>query len=248
MEEELGKVIECLYGSIPNHVFYYCADHCIVFEKLSDTMTDENRENVVDKNYALFHANKLKIIKIFNLDTFEHKNQIGDYECNTIIERSDISLPYYVKIETVINLSSRSKINGFHKDYYESGSLKSCCTYRNGKKFGKYCEFYDEIHTRGGEEQEYLRLKCTYDEEEKLHKSYTKYYINQKISFRCQYRHGVKNQVREFDENQILTASYKYVNEVLHGTCYKYDNGVIAKIIYDNGTLLIQSEIFFTNV
>lgn len=39
----------------------------VILQKLNDTKTNEMRNNIVDKNCAKFRANKLKVIKIFNM-------------------------------------------------------------------------------------------------------------------------------------------------------------------------------------
>src|SRR5579872_3991989 len=40
----------------------------VILEKLEDTKTNEDRKNVIDKNFAKFRANKLKVIAIFNIN------------------------------------------------------------------------------------------------------------------------------------------------------------------------------------
>uniref|UniRef100_A0A6C0E9F8 Uncharacterized protein n=1 Tax=viral metagenome TaxID=1070528 RepID=A0A6C0E9F8_9ZZZZ len=252
-EKELAKAVDCLHESIPNYVFNYCDNHCVVFEKLSDTITDENRENVANRCTALFHANKLKVIKIFDSDTFEHKHQIGDYECNTIIERSDISLLYYTRIETVINLSSRSKITDYYVDrennktysyffdFYESGTKKSL-RYTTDNKINTYYEFYDNSSMNP-------RLKFQYDQDEKLHGQYVEYYfsLNKLLSydlyintsFECNYNHGVKHgKSYEYDKNHKIISHYNHVDGKLHGACYEELGMIRRYMIYDNGNLI----------
>jgi hypothetical protein len=57
-----------------NHVFHYDAktNSIVVMEKLEETITNENRKYIIDKNNARYRANILKLVDIINATNGKH--------------------------------------------------------------------------------------------------------------------------------------------------------------------------------
>jgi len=82
------------YISDPKYVYKQCKNYLvsknfrkwlIVLEKLEDTKTNEDRKDIADKRYAKYRANKLKVVKIFDINNF---NEIINHIVNVHIQFS----------------------------------------------------------------------------------------------------------------------------------------------------------------
>jgi hypothetical protein len=86
------------YISDPKYVFKSCYNKTnknpfperkwiVVLEKINTTITNENRKNVIDKRFAKFRANELKVIKIINMikPNFVQNKIKSIYETETTI-------------------------------------------------------------------------------------------------------------------------------------------------------------------
>lgn len=89
--EQINKIYE-EYIDEPSYVFKMSSPHMthkwiIVLKKLDDTITNESRDDVDDANYAVFRADKLQVVCIF--DALEprtiRKNILNSY-CETCID------------------------------------------------------------------------------------------------------------------------------------------------------------------
>lgn len=127
---------------------YGCAnDWIIVFEKLYDTNTNENREGIVYSEYAEYKADKLKVVLIFNkfdpritTDTHMYVPEIYsliNYEIGKIISTNGLSLYYYKSVIVPYFMNSIcSNYNGFYVGWYDTGFVSEKGYYVNGERNG----------------------------------------------------------------------------------------------------------------
>ena len=114
--EQINKIYE-KYINDPSYVFKMSSPHMthkwiIMLKKLDDTNTDELRDNVVDENYAVFRADKLQVVCIFDaLDPqTTRKSIINSYY--------DVHVDYIVgeivECDSFDKNINKTKTNGIH--------------------------------------------------------------------------------------------------------------------------------------
>lgn len=73
----------------------------VIMEKCDDTVTNEDRKNVVEKKYAKFRANKLKVVEIINT--------INGISEDQIVNVSDHGFPLLYKVGSVVECDEFNK-------------------------------------------------------------------------------------------------------------------------------------------
>jgi len=132
----------------------------IVMKKLQDILSNEKREHIYDVNNATYRANKLYVIKIFNIFTKKRYDKVVNvtqvyfdtppiftiYKKNTIVYANDFNhdlsktyssgIHYYKSIETTLYFHSKS--------LFDKGILKGFYIYylSNGLIVDKLCCMY----------------------------------------------------------------------------------------------------------
>jgi antitoxin component YwqK of YwqJK toxin-antitoxin module len=146
-------------------VYGYRADIILIFEKLSDTMTDEARINIIDPIHALYNANKMRLIDVKDIKTGKSMfiddkltcriNNFEYYKDKIIISRKLFDntfndeivhgIPYYKTEEQVVyeNISNIPSYTGPCKNWYINGQIKIDTTYEDGQYNGPYKKWYE---------------------------------------------------------------------------------------------------------
>lgn len=147
-------------------VYISCKDYIIILQKLDDTITNEDRKKIIDKNYAKFRCNKLKVISIEHKITNEKINEIENmaydlnklkYKVGTIINIPSFSsrkngyiynngIYYYLSKEPSYYwqlIEYIDKYSGDYKEWHDNGRIKKICSYIDGIISGNYSEWYD---------------------------------------------------------------------------------------------------------
>jgi antitoxin component YwqK of YwqJK toxin-antitoxin module len=137
----------------------------VILEILDSTITNEDRNNIVDKRFAKFRANKLKVIKIINtnkpnLVTKKIRNVFGNkylvYEVGKIVEIDNYEknknqvcasgIHYFKTIDPAYYYDSRIFKNGEFYIWDDNGAIQIKGEYNHGKKDGEWT--YWNAHTR----------------------------------------------------------------------------------------------------
>jgi antitoxin component YwqK of YwqJK toxin-antitoxin module len=172
-------------------VYKSCAEYVVILERLLDTITNENRNNIPNEQYkqfAKYRGNKFLVKDIFHkfdstkkvlsiLSSNFYKNQLK-YEIGKIIIPDDFDtdlekvcsngIHYFLKLECVFYYSLEKITNGDYLRWHDNGQLCLKCTYTNGKLNGDYLRWYDNGQ---------LCLKCTYTNG-KLNGDYLRWHDN----------------------------------------------------------------------
>jgi antitoxin component YwqK of YwqJK toxin-antitoxin module len=174
------KTINGDYLIDPIYVYKSCAEYIVILERLSDTITNENRNNITNKEYksfAKYRGNKFLVKDIFH--KFDYTNKVSsisssnfehklEYKIGKIIipDNFDTNLEkvcsngihYFLKLECAFYYSLNKIQNGEYLEWYENGQQYIKCTYTDGKLNGEYLEWYENG-------QQYK--KCTYTDNER---------------------------------------------------------------------------------
>lgn len=157
----------------PDCVFKLCGDRwLIVLEMCPDTITNENREDIYDTNYAKFRANRLVVRFIVNihstvqLDKLVHRFISIDGTVNSVINyvldeavvpehpfdsNLDIvcssGIHYFKNILSTIGYRKLPSLyNGRCIQWYPNGRKRLQGVYKNGRKMGKWKYYYSNGH------------------------------------------------------------------------------------------------------
>src|SRR5947207_1709849 len=112
----------------------YKNDYIVVMSKFKDTFDNERRNNVTDKNHALYRADKLKIERIYHKLTLKDVNELDDkYKVgNTLIEDNYSSsmndtkgagINYYLSEEAAFSAELPTNYTGHFKTYCHDGGV-----------------------------------------------------------------------------------------------------------------------------
>jgi antitoxin component YwqK of YwqJK toxin-antitoxin module len=169
------KAINEDYLINPIYVYKSCADCVVILERLPDTVTNENRNNIKNKeckSFAKYRGSKFLVKDIFHKfdstkkvssilsSNFENKLE---YKIGKIIIPDDFDrnleevcsngIHYFLKLECAFYYSLEEITNGEYLEWYENGQQLIKCTYTDGKRNGEYLEWYEN-----GQQL----IKCTY--------------------------------------------------------------------------------------
>jgi antitoxin component YwqK of YwqJK toxin-antitoxin module len=158
------------YTTNPKYVYKLCKGlhdtnkWIVIMKKLQNTTSDEDRSNIVDTNYAIYRANELQVVRIFNINSLK--------SIKKITHRDRFNEPtIYIKGNIMCNTYYYKNITAA----YHTKSIDANYT-------GKWCVYYDN----GCKEGEYNIVNGKY------HGIWTKWYSNEKKSEEGYYNHGVK--------------------------------------------------------
>ncbi len=159
------------YLSDPSYVYKYCRDELkraiIILDKSNigslnnPILTNENRIDVVDSNYAKFRANYLKVVLIFDIDDpdIEYDSITNQVYNETVYRKNQIIYPdkfdkdlekvcsngihYFKTIDaTYYYQNIPNDYIGTWYSWYENGSKRTSIEYVNGQKNGNSIEWY----------------------------------------------------------------------------------------------------------
>lgn len=119
----------------------------IVFEKIYNTITNENRPNIVCSKYAEYIADKLKVVLIFNkynpTETIKSLMTIPEicglitYDVDILLWKKGQNIYYYKSIIVPYFMESvNSYYNGLYVGWYDSGFISEKGYYLNGERSG----------------------------------------------------------------------------------------------------------------
>lgn len=150
--------------------YYSYKEYIVVFEKTVDTITNENRSKVFDKQFALFRANKLKLIDIYHkidrtlrLKEFNY-DDVHDYHIGETIVSPNFDLDpehiyssgihYYLSEHPAFTVDINVLFSGkIYKEfsvfnellcvwYTQDGHIEKEINYANGHRHGHYTKYY----------------------------------------------------------------------------------------------------------
>lgn len=246
---------------ISKYVFKMCVDNdspsrkcwLVVLEKLSDTVTNENRK-VIDHRYAKYRADKLKVVEIINPDNPDETCERITH--NAVINSKSATNTVYVKNEVVIADSYDNDVdnvcaNGIHyfrsiepayyfrkvprkhhgkwKSWYRTGQIARDFSYNHGKLHGTIRAW----HKNG-----MLAYGMLYNNGKK-YGTQNEWYENGNKRSETTYVNGKKHgeQTKWHEIGQIFDIR-QYSNGKMHGKRMKYINNKISDIIeYKNGVI-----------
>ena len=146
---------EYVYGSVENWLIVYKKVNIINF---SITKTNENRDNIYDKQYATYFASKLKVILIvdkfnpeisINTLNFNKFNETIKLKINKVAKSKKNKLVFYYLVEIAYYqdiLSTQFSYTGLHKSWYDNGRKSSEGSYLENEKNGKWQYWYNLLN------------------------------------------------------------------------------------------------------
>lgn len=147
-----------------NIVYKSCHPYIVTLQKLRDTITNEERQDIFDSFNAKYRANKLKVISIKHKLTNEEINSVETtyYEYKKlkyikdtiVVEKNfndDLKDPYgegiyYYKNREIAYFLEIEKFNnytGICKLWHTNGKLYWQCNYKTGKLDGMERQWYE---------------------------------------------------------------------------------------------------------
>lgn len=184
-----------------SHIGYKSAKDCVVtLEIPADALTNENRHNVINKQYGQFRTNRAKVLSVeqivdgkqidkicsdFN-NTFIYKvgkiAEVKDYDTN-IEHTSSTGIHYFLSKELAMTYLDKNlillKIGSYHKLYDEQLLELNITGNNTGSRQGQYMIYVDGK----------IILEYNY-ERGVLHGNYTEFYGDGKIFSQRNYKHG----------------------------------------------------------
>ena len=145
-------------------VYKACRKSIVTLELLDDTITNEKRDGVVDKNYAKFRCNKAKVINITYAETGETMtHDVSIYDNNFEYRVGKVITTYFNKNINIVCTegihyfkTKEAALSWFYQQVYKTfpngkwtkchknGQKESEGTYKDGKKDGKWTEWYED--------------------------------------------------------------------------------------------------------
>ena len=178
-------------------VYKACGEYIVELKRLSDTITNEKRDGVVDSNYAKFRGNKFLVHSIKHKITKKNISEIENTEfpdkikyivskeistefCENLNEICAKGIHFFNSFDAAYYYIDNIK-NGIHKEWYENGRQSIICNYKDGKLYGDYKQWtYDGI----------LIINYRYTND-KLDGSYNKWHYNGQQYIICNYKDGL---------------------------------------------------------
>ena len=141
--------------------YYKIYKYILEIDLCDDSISNENRNDIVDKYYATYKTNKFKIINIENMITNENITKLYEYNIGDIVKKNityffnkecaffyleneyfEGSYKYIDKLYYVDFFKQHNKIyNGIHKSWYANGILREEFYHIDGKLEGLYKEY-----------------------------------------------------------------------------------------------------------
>lgn len=239
--------VEDMFSDNPNVVYTSYYNWIIIFEKLTDTKTNEGRAFIFDALTALYRADKLKVIDIINKfeDNVSVDEIINDKQKDVILYKKgeivyahtydsnvDVrigpGLYYYKSILPAYYLDLTLIEEGEWCCWNLDGHISKKCYYKDGKLDGNYIEWsYDNI----------LLKECFY-RNGMLDGYYIQWYNKNKLRVKCFYKKGMKDgKYMKWHPNNNVDVECTYINDLLDGEYNKFtiDGKKLIKCDYKNG-------------
>jgi antitoxin component YwqK of YwqJK toxin-antitoxin module len=245
----LSKCIEFCQQYPADIVYKSCGEHIVVLEKLSDTITNENRDNIGEPMHAKFRANKLKVLCIFSkdnpidqLDFIENTSytpNIITYRRGETIEIKNFDtnlnevcaegIHYFKSLESAYYYSRPidKKYTGGCVYWHDNGQCAAMHNYVDGQLHGQCKKFYDSGR---------IQMECIF-KNGKYHGPMTIWDNNGTIEKRMYVNGLAHGKSASWYKNGRLAHDGEYVNGDLHGKYVMYDMSgkKIKKGVYVNG-------------
>jgi antitoxin component YwqK of YwqJK toxin-antitoxin module len=212
------------------YVYKSCGEYVVILERLLDTITNENRNNIPNeqsKPFAKYRCDKILVKDIFHKfdstkkvssilsSNFENKLE---YKIGKVIipDNFDINLEkvcsngihYFLKLECAFYYSLHKIQNGEYLSWHENGQQQIKCTYTDGKKDGEYLLWYKNGHQY---------KKCTYTDDE-LNGEYLEWYNNGQQRKKCTYTdYKLNGEYLKWYENGQQYVNYTYIDGKING-------------------------------
>jgi antitoxin component YwqK of YwqJK toxin-antitoxin module len=233
IEELLKQLTEELeeYINDKKYVYKICGDFIVILEKLEDTLTNENRSNVSqkddDKLYAKYRANKLLVKEIINkYDLTKCENVMSggyaiqiEYKVNETVypdnfdtnleEVCSSGIHYFLNLKSAFYYCLETEnINGEYLNWYDNGQMYEKCNYVDGKMNGEYLEWYSNGQ---------MMIKGNYVDG-KINGELLKWHSNGQIFVKCNYVDGKRNgeYLEWYGDGQVMQKC-NYVDGILNG-------------------------------
>lgn len=231
------------------YVFKSCQKYWIVIlEKLKDTITNENRNDIIDKKTAKFRANKLKVCHIFNkFNIYSKLNRITNsyYNKNIVtyivgeivypdIYDTNISailsngIHYYNSIIPALHLELDTLFSytGIIMSFHANGRTHSSGNYIDGKKHGTWTEYFENGNIREKISIQYGSYEgdCEYYWSNGNIESVGKYHDHKKNGLWTYYSHSGKKM-----------SEGTFINNLKHGLWHYYYEHTESDVIQSCG-------------
>jgi antitoxin component YwqK of YwqJK toxin-antitoxin module len=195
-------------------------------KKKDGAITDENRGDIVDSNYAtFFKANKLEVITIFSRKIHDNRVTIDGGRYYKTFERA-----YYQSIENDQSTENDNKYTGPRLMWHRNGNKYYEVDYVNGKRHGKRVSWY-------ANKQKYMEDTFVNGKE---HGKHIVWYDNGQKAVEHECVNGENHgKCTEWYQNGQVRSCCTFENGILHGKyCSWHMNGRLrAKCKYDNGNV-----------
>ena len=164
---------------------------------------NEDRKNIVDKQFAKMRCLKARVIRIYNMhdQSIEYDEAYGIYDktfkytVGEVVEPIDefdnyldkvcgSGIHYFLTEEPAYYWDYEPK-NDLYKSWHPNGQMEKRCTYKNGKRDG----LYESWHSNGQ-----MRYRHTYKNGEKdgLHENW---HANGQMYMRCTFKNGIMDEM-----------------------------------------------------
>lgn len=259
--ESVYNTIYLVYKKyIVNPIYVYTSNNewIIIMKLLEDTQTNTDRKDIINGINALYYADKLEVVLIFNKFNITKTCDILNddkftYTVGKIVQTHNyvqffksIMRAYDFNIHKNNNYTGESLIyndNGLliYKCVYKNGELKISYSYSNNKIYSK-CLHIDNNIKSGIVEfydcYEKIKTKCKFING-KYEGEHIQYHSNGKIQSTCFYINDNKcGEYVEYDIYGEKICECNYVDDKLCGEYIQFNKGdVCFKCIYNNGIL-----------
>lgn len=262
------KIALASYLTDNKYVYWKVVNCIVVLEKLKNTITNESRSDVMCKEYALFRANQLSVVKIIDIMTQESFNGIKKrryYEVGEIVEDYDYDenvndvhsngIFYFLRLEPAFYYNKKVDDNETYVQWYDNGQKKLECTlcdgmvqgksfiwHRNGVKYAEYNNIDGKLEGKCLEWFDDGTLSIEWNFKNGLKNGIECHmYENGKKKFECTYADDKKNGKYEewYDDGKMRTVT-EYKNNMRHGKHIHWlPNGDIKiECHYENGKMI----------
>ena len=135
-------------------VYKACGEYIVELKRLPDTITNEARNDVVDRNYAKFRGNKFLVHSIKHKITNERISEIENTEfpdkikyivskeistefCENLNEICAKGIHFFNSFDAAYYYIDNIK-NGIYKEWHDDGRQSKICNYKDGELHGEY--------------------------------------------------------------------------------------------------------------
>lgn len=174
-------------------VYNSYGDYIIYLQKLEDTKTNEDKNNVKDKLHASFYGNKFLVTKIIHKITNQEIDECYNpyfskkikYIKNKIVEKINYNgltkgIRFWLTIDAAKFHELPTNYTGHALSYYDNGQIDIECDFINGNEHGHYIKYYNNGNKW---------FECNYIDGKLNGKSFG-YYLDGHIHAECNYIDG----------------------------------------------------------